>query len=78
MWRRCRGADALRGVLDNFQLVFRGEFHDRTKISSKSEQVHRNNGARFLSDGFFDEVDVDVEGVRTYIDENGCCPRACY
>src|SRR5258706_5800302 len=73
-----RGADALRGVLDNGQLVFRGEFHDRTKISSKSEQVHRNNCARFPGDGFCDEIDVDVERVRTYIDKNRSCARTCY
>src|SRR5712675_2256276 len=29
-----RGADPLRGILNNGQFVFRGEFHDRTKISS--------------------------------------------
>src|ERR1700730_8580227 len=71
-------ADALSRILDNGQLVFRGKFQDRGEIRSKSKQVHRNNCPRLVRDGFFDELDIDVECVWTYINKNGSCPRACY
>jgi hypothetical protein len=65
----CR-VDALRGVLYDYQLVFLGDCHRSIHVTRNSGIVHDENGSGVRVYSLFDQPFVDIQSVRTNIDED--------
>jgi len=63
-------ADGLRGILDDVQIVPRGDTHDGVHVGHLAVEVDRHDGARAWGDGRLDEGRIDVVAGRVDIDKD--------
>src|SRR5438105_2212875 len=61
------GADGLRSVLDNKQVVTIGHLHNCVHLGNLSIEMNGDNGARSFGDGAFDFRRIDIERERVYV-----------
>ena len=70
------GAEALGGVFNDRQVaVFGRDGVDGVHVGSLAVQAHRHDGFGSRGDGRFNQVGVDVAGVRLHVHEHGLGPQ---
>jgi len=66
-----RGADGLRGVLDNGEIAGAGEGEDGRHVGEEAIEVDRNDRASALSDAAFELGGIEIESSRVDVSEDG-------
>ena len=69
-----RRHDALRGILDDEQMVAARDVHDRVHLAGHASVMHGHDDARALRDGRLDEALVDVHRVGAHVNEDESRP----
>ena len=64
------GADGVRGVLDDAQLVALRDFVEAIHIDRQSREMHWHDGPRARSDGRLDLVEVNIARIQSHIHED--------
>ena len=67
------GHGALRGVLDDEQVVSLGDVRDGVHVAAHGGIVYGDDDARAVRDGALDEIVVEVHGVFVDVDEDDMC-----
>ena len=62
--------DALRGVLDDQEMMPGGDIHDRVHLAGDAGVVDRNDGPCLVGDGVLNLCLINIHGIRTDIHED--------
>jgi hypothetical protein len=65
-----RAFNTMGGIFNDKQATPPGDIEDRAHVTGATAEMHRQQRLGARSDGIFNAVFVDIEGLRVYVDEH--------